>query len=306
MGQWQRIRAKRSNRMKGEQGVNPNMPESMMPWLRGHAGAGHVAPTTPELTVGEVSALVGVSVRTLHHWDSIGVVQPRSRTFSGYRAYSAADVQRIHRVLVYRELGFSLTTIASILDDPDIDETLQLHQQQDLLKERISRLQQMAEALEKVLDSRSSGRILTAQEQAQIFGQGWREEWADEAWDRWGASDQWAQFERNASQLSKSDRLRIQENGQALYAELAEAKRSGTAPGSTAANLLAEQHRAMVSQLFECTHSMHVCLGQLYTRDERFSSFFAEVEPGLAEWLGEAINANARRCGVDPDHAVWE
>jgi len=76
-----------------------------------------------ELTVGQVAGLVGVSVRTLHHWDEIGLVVPSARSWAGYRLYGPDDVARIHRVLVYRETGMPLAEVARILDDPDVDAT---------------------------------------------------------------------------------------------------------------------------------------------------------------------------------------
>ncbi|WP_243225596.1 MerR family transcriptional regulator [Microbacterium sp. CIAB417] len=286
--------------------MDVNTPASMTPWLRPVAQDPVPLSVDEHLTVGEVASMVGVSVRTLHHWDNVGLMRPESRTTSGYRAYSAADVARVHRVLVYQELGFGLTQIAAILDDPTVDESAQLREQRGLLEDRIRRLRQMADAIDRVLDSQAAGIRLTAQQQAEIFGSGWREDWADAARQRWGESDEWLQFERNAMSSSESDRKRMQEQGEALYAEMAEAKRSGVEPGTESANLLAEQHRMMVSQLFDCTHSMQVCLGRTYAGDERFSAFFAEREPGLAAWLAEVINANARRHGVDPDNAAWE
>lgn len=286
--------------------MDVNTPVSMTPWLRSPSDGDLPLLPDEQLTVGEVASLVGVSVRTLHHWDGVGIVRPEARTTSGYRAYSAVDVARIHRVLVYQELGFSLTRIAAILDDPTVDAAAQLRQQRGLLEDRIGRLRQMADAIDQVLDSQESGLRLTAQQQAEIFGRGWREDWADEARERWGESDEWSQFEQNAMTFSEADRKRMQEDGEALYAEMAAAKRYGVAPGTESANLLAEQHRTMVSQLFDCTHSMQVCLGQLYVGDKRFSAFFADLELGLADWLADVINANARSHGIDPDRAVWE
>lgn len=286
--------------------MDVNIPESMTPWLHFDVDTASAPAASEELSVGEVASLVGISVRTLHHWDSVGLVHPHGRTNAGYRAYSTADVERIHRVLVYQELGFSLTRIASLLDDPAVNETAQLRQQHGLLEERITRLRRMADAVDRVLASRAAGSTLTAQQQADIFGQGWREDWADEARERWGGSSEWEQFEHNATALPEADRRAVQEDGEALYSELATAKREGIAPGTETANRLAEQHRAMVGRLFACTHSMQVCLGKLYVQDERFRSVFHAREPGLAEWLSDVINANARHHGVDPERATWE
>lgn len=284
---------------------NVNAPESMTPWLRSSATAEFPAPSE-QFGVGEVAALVGVSVRTLHHWDSIGLVSPHDRTIAGYRTYSEADIARIHRVLVYRELGFSLTRIAALLDDPTVDETAQLARQRDLLEERIAGLRRMADSVGRILASRESGTGLSARQQAEIFGRGWRADWADEAHDRWGDSEQWSEFEQNAAMLSDIERGRIHDEGQALYGALAEAKDSGLAPGSDTANALAEQHRAMIGRLFSCSHSMHVCIAQHYVQDPRFLARFDAVSPGFAAWLKAVIDANARRHGVDPENAVWE
>lgn len=112
-------------------------------------------------TVGVVARLVGVSVRTLHHYDEIGLVAPSDRTTGGYRSYSDADVERLHRVLTYRELGFPLEEIAALLDDPDVDALAHLRRQHALLSERIDRLHDMAAAVEKMMEAKSMGIQLT-------------------------------------------------------------------------------------------------------------------------------------------------
>ena len=68
------------------------------------------------LTVGRVAELAGVTVRTLHHYDEISLVQPSARTATGYRAYSAGDVERLREVLAYRRLGFGLREVADLVD----------------------------------------------------------------------------------------------------------------------------------------------------------------------------------------------
>lgn len=284
-----------------------NAPESMTPRARSRPDAAlRVDASASDLTVGAVASLVGVSVRTLHHWDDIGLVHPSDRTPAGYRAYAAGDVERIHRVLVYQELGLSLTRIAALLDDPTVDEAQQLRNQRRLLDERIARLREMADAVDRVLAARSDGTTLTAREQAEIFGRGWREDWAEEARERWGASEQWAQFEQAAGGLSASDRDELRRSGELLHVELAAAKRSGIVAGSPAANLLAERHRAMIGRLYDCTHSMHVCLARLYVADHRFSSHLDDLDADLSTWLHDVICANAMVHGVDPDTAVWQ
>jgi MerR family transcriptional regulator, thiopeptide resistance regulator len=275
---------------------------------------GHTGPTgaptgepfgTDGLTVGRAAGLVGISVRTLHHWDVIGLVRPSGRTWAGYRMYSAEDVARIHRVLVYRELGFPLAEIARVLDDPATNARKHLRRQRSQLVERISRLQEMVGAVDRMLEASSTGMRLTPEEQAEIFGDDWQAGWVEEAEERWGDSPQWAQYAERAAGMTTADWTEIAAETDALNADLGAAKRTGIAAGSDDANTLAERHRALMSRYYDCTHSMQVCIGRMFVGDPGFATSFDSVEPGLAGWLRDVIFANARANGVDPESATW-
>lgn len=259
----------------------------------------------PSLTVGRTAALVGVSVKTLHHWDAIGLVRPSGRTWAGYRVYAGDDIGRIHRVLVYRELGFPLAEIGRILDDPDTDARDQLRRQRTQLADRIDRLQRMLQAVDRLVEASETRTRLTPEEQAEIFGADWRPAWAEEAEERWGGTEQWAQFMERAAAMSPAGREDAAAVVEALHADLAAAMRAGVAPGSEEANALAERHRIAYSTFFDCTHARHVCLGRLFAGDPRFTATFDAIAPGLAVWLRDAISANAAAHGVAPESATW-
>ncbi|MEV0947049.1 MerR family transcriptional regulator [Rhodococcus sp. NPDC049939] len=247
-------------------------------------------------TVGVVARLVGVSVRTLHHYDEIGLVTPSGRTPSGYRSYSDADVERLHRVLMYRELGFPLEEIAALLDDPDVDALAHLRRQHALLRERIDRLHQMAAAVEKMMEAKSMGIALTPEEQHEIFGDDWRgEEYSAEAEERWGDSTAWTQSQQRTANMKKQDWQRIKDETDALEAKLAHAMGEGVEPGSDRANALAEEHRAWVSKFYDCDHMMQVNVAEMYVADDRFRRHYEEVAPGLAQYVRDVIVANAQR-----------
>lgn len=258
------------------------------------------------LPVGATSALVGLSVRTLHHWDEVGLVRPSGRTAAGYRLYSGEDIARLHRALVYRELGFPLAEVMQLLDDPTVDERAHLARQRELLAERIDHLQQMVCAVDRLMEADTMNEKLTPQQQAEIFGRDWNPEYQREAEERWGDTQQWEQSRQRAAQLSRQDWQQIKARGDDLEQRLARAKRDGVEAGSDAADALAEEHRAMIGQFYDCTYSMHVCLGNLYVQDSRFTAHYDALEPGLAEWLRCVIAANARAHGTGPDTAVWE
>ncbi|MEU4033283.1 MerR family transcriptional regulator [Streptomyces collinus] len=122
------------------------------------------------LSVGRVAGLAGVSVRTLHHYDEVGLVRPSARTAAGYRAYSAGDVERLREVLGYRRLGFGLREIADLVDDPATDAVAHLRRLRALLREQRDRTAAMVTAIDKELDARAMGIRTTPEEQLKMFG----------------------------------------------------------------------------------------------------------------------------------------
>jgi DNA-binding transcriptional MerR regulator len=244
-------------------------------------------------TVGAVAALTGVSVRTLHHYDHIGLVVPSVRTPAGYRGYTDADIERLHMVLVYRSVGMPLDEIRALLDDGDADVLEHLQRQHQLLLEQADRLQHTIKAVEELMNARRSGIQLTAQEQVEIFGTtAFGEEYAAEAEERWGDTDAWAQSQQRTARFSKQDWIAIKAEGDELLQDLAEAKRAGVTPGSEAANGLAARHRASIERFYDCNEEMHRNLVQMYLADERFTRFYDDVEPGLAQFVHDVVVAS--------------
>jgi MerR family transcriptional regulator, thiopeptide resistance regulator len=244
-------------------------------------------------TVGTVATLTGVSVRTLHHYDHIGLVVPSVRTPSGYRGYTDADIERLHLVLVYRSVGLQLDEIRTLLDDEGADVLAHLTRQHALLLERADRLQHTIKAVEELMNAHRRGIQLSAEEQIEIFGTtAFKEEYAVEAQQRWGDTEAWRQSQQRVSSFSKQDWIDIQAENAALLEALAKAKRSGVAPGSAAANALAERHRASIERHYECGDDMHRNLVEMYLADERFTRYYDDVEPGLAQFVHDIVVAN--------------
>jgi DNA-binding transcriptional MerR regulator len=243
-------------------------------------------------TVGAVARFTGVSVRTLHHYDHIGHVVPSMRSAAGYRGYTDADIERLHLVLVYRAAGLPLDEIAALLDDPDVDTLAHLRRQHALLLGQADRLHDTIIALEKLMDAHRSGIQLTAEEQVEIFGTtAFSEEYAAEAQDRWGDTDAWKQSQQRAAALTKQDWQHIKAEGDALLADLAQAKRDGVEPGLERANTLARRHRESIERFYDCSEEMHVGLAEMYLSDERFTRYYDDVEPGLARFVRDIIVA---------------
>ncbi|MGN6606149.1 MAG: MerR family transcriptional regulator [Jatrophihabitans sp.] len=249
---------------------------------------------TEALTVGEVAARTGVSVRALHHYDEIGLLTPSARSASGYRLYTAADLDRLHAILVHRALDFGLADIAAMLADPDEGTDERLRRQHRLLRQRIDRQQALLAALEHLMEARAMGDPLSPEEQFEIFGTTDLAERQAEADSRWGDTDAWTESNRRTARYGKDDWLEIKADAQATVEAFAAVKRDGQPADGPTATALAEEHRAHIERWFyPCSHDLHRGLAELYVSDERFAANYDGVEPGLAAYVRAAIIANA-------------
>ncbi len=257
-------------------------------------------------TVGQVADLAGVTIRTLHHYGQIGLLEPQERSPTGYRRYSEADLQRLQHILFYRELGFPLEEIAVILDDPGADSRAHLSRQHALLRNRIGRLEAMIAAVEKEMEADTMGIQLTPEEKFEIFGDTYSQDYESEAEQRWGDTEAWKQSHQRTAKLTKQEWVEIKEAGDDLNRRMAAAMQGGTAPDSPEAMDLAEEHRAGIGRFYDCSHQMHRGLADMYLADERFTRTYEDVAPGLAQWVHDAIHANADRKGAGPNSAdAW-
>ena len=156
-------------------------------------------------TVGEVSTLLGVSVRALHHWDETGLVRPSQRSDAGYRLYSETDIMRIQQVLVYRQTGMSLADIKTVLDDPKADAVAHLRRQRDLLQGQVSHLQHMLRSIDTVMEIQLLGAHLSVAEMVEIWGTDWDPVYIEEAQAQWGDTQEWAESSRRKARMSRAD-----------------------------------------------------------------------------------------------------
>ncbi len=246
-------------------------------------------------SVGAVAQLAGVTVRTLHHYGAIGLLTPSGRTGAGYRQYTPGDLDRLTQILYYRELGFALDTITTLLDE-STDPAEHLHRQHRLLLERLGRVQTMVTAIEKEMEATMTGQPLSTEEKLEIFGDAYDASWEQEAEERWGDTDAWAQSAARTKKFTKADWQQIKADGDAYSAKIVAVFTAGAAPNSPEAMALAEEHRASVNAFYDCDYAMQRNLADMYLVDERFTKNYEDLAPGLAQWIHDAIHANADRA----------
>ncbi|MDH6465823.1 DNA-binding transcriptional MerR regulator [Micromonospora sp. A200] len=245
-------------------------------------------------TVGQVAKAARVTVRTLHHYDEIGLLSPSGRTAAGYRRYDDADLERLQHIRFYRELGFPLEEIAAILDDPSADPAAHLRRQHELLSGRIGKLQEMVTAIELAMEARRMNINLTPEERFEVFGDFDPDAHAEEAEQRWGGTDAYRESNRRVAGYSKEDWLRNKAENEDWGRRFVELMASGAAADSPAAMALAEEHRQLIGRWFyDCSYEIHTGLADMYLADPRFTAHYEAIAPGMAAYLNEAIHANA-------------
>ena len=250
-----------------------------------------------EHSIGQVAVLAGITVRALHHYDRIGLLRPSGRSAGGYRVYDDADLDRLHRVLAYRELGFTLDQVAQIVDDPQADTPSHLRRQHAVVRSRIQRLESVLGHIEKEMEALQMGISLSREEQFEVFGENWLGDgYAAEAEQRWGDTPAWEQSQRRTAAYTKQDWLDIKAETEQVEAAMAQALAAGTPASDPAAMDLAEQLRQQIdTRFYECPPAMHRGLGDMYVADPRFTEHYEGRRPGLAQYVRDAIHANADR-----------
>lgn len=247
-------------------------------------------------SVGQVAGLAGVTVRTLHHYDEIGLLPPSDRNHAGHRRYGEDDLDRLQQILFYRELGFPLDEVAVLLDDPDADPQEHLRRQHDLLTTRIGTLQKMAAAVAHTMEARRMNVRLTPQERFEVFGDFDPEEHVAEARERWGDTAAYQESRRRAAAYTKDDWKRLTAEFDAIHHRMAELLGRGVPPDAAEAMDVAEEHRRFISgAYYDCTYEIHAGLGEMYVTDERFTATYEAIRPGLAVYMRDAMLANAVR-----------
>jgi len=250
-------------------------------------------------TVGDVSRLAGVTVRTLRHYDEIGLLRPSGRTEAGYRLYAHEDLARLQEIIVWRQLGFSLAEIQQLLDDPEHDRGDALRSQRELVELELERLGATARALDEALTAHEQE---TELEEASMFKDFDPTEYEDEARERWGHTDAYRESARRAAEYGEPEWAQIRAEADEVVARFAALMQDGEPAEGELARAVAERHRQHISRRFyPVSTDMHRRLAEMYIADPRFSANYERVAPGLAAYVRQATlsNAEARDTGAN-------
>lgn len=246
------------------------------------------------LTVGQVAEQFDLTVRTLHHYDEIGLLTPTDRSRAGYRLYTPDDLTRLQHVVVYRRLGFTLEEVALLLDHPESAEQ-HLRRQRAAVMSRLDEMRDLVVAIDRALEREMNNQPASTEDMKELFGDGFHDS-QTEAEQRWGDTDAWKQSQQRTKGYTKADWAQVKVESDALHQGFTDAMDAGEPPTSVAAMDAAEAHRRHIDERFyDCSPQFHRNLADLYTSDPRFTATYDEIRPGMALYVRDAIYANADR-----------
>lgn len=239
--------------------------------------------------VQDVARLSGVTVRTLHHYDRIGLLVPAGRSDAGYRLYGENDLLRLQQILTWRALGFSLAEIKRVLDEPGFDRTRALRHQREALRSRAAEFLAMSRSVDRTLESLEGGGTVAVENMFDGFDPA---QYEDEVRENWGDTDAYRESKRRTAKYSQDDWKRIQREAAEIYERLATHMSAGLSPDAEEVAAVAETHRKHIDRwYYPCSRETHAALADLYTADPRFTAAIDGERPGLARFLADAIKA---------------
>jgi DNA-binding transcriptional MerR regulator len=239
-----------------------------------------------ELTVGQLARRTGLTVRTLHHYDRIGLLKPASRTASGYRLYGTAEVERLRAIVALRALGLGLDEIARCLEAgrPTLAQALEALDRE--LEERVQAAQLLRDRVRRARDRLENGEVLSQDESLTLI-----KEMID--MEEYYTPDQLDQLEKRRASVGMERIRQVEDEWKELFARLEEARERGDAPDSPVVQELATQGRALIAEFTGGDPGIAASLGKMY-RQEGTRPLEAHGMPVSAElWAfwGRAMQA---------------
>lgn len=238
------------------------------------------------MQINEFAKLTGVSVRTLHYYDEIGLLKPAFvDEQNGYRFYDENSLERMQEILFYRELDFELKSISEILSSPDYDKEKALAEQRKLLILKKERLERIIDAL----DGAEKGKITMKAFDNSDYETA-RKQYETEAKERWGATDAYKEHAEKTANYTADKWQEVNDGLMSVLANFAECMQNGnTADSDDAQALVKELQNYITDNYYTCTNEILAGLGQMYVADERFKNNIDKHAVGTAEFVSKAI-----------------
>jgi DNA-binding transcriptional MerR regulator len=243
-------------------------------------------------TVKQLSRLAGVSVRTLHYYDEIGLLKPEAIRPNGYRQYGDQAMLKLQQILFYRELDLSLEDIKAMLGRPDFDALAALEAHRVSLQGRAARLERLIQTVDDTLLHMKGNKEMSPKQLFAAFSDEEQEKYAKEAEQLYDPAIV-KESNRKFKALSAAEKQRIFEEGNQIYADMLAAMPKGAA--SPEVQAIVERWRKHMDYFWTPKLEQLLPLAEIYSTDPRFKANFDKIDPRLAEFMKEAVGVYVKR-----------
>ena len=236
-------------------------------------------------TVKQLANMAGVSTRTLHYYDQIGLLTPSSYGENGYRYYQPDAVLRLQQILFFRELDFSLAEIQAIVDRPEFNQLHALETHKKALQERAARLASLIHTIDQTILYLKGKTDMSQSQLFEGFSEAKQQEYIEQARERWG--DQVSASVRKWNSYSQAQKDQIGREGEAIYRDLL--GYIGQDPAIPEVQQIVARWHQHIRYFYEPTTETLRGLGQMYADDPAFATVYQRMHPDFPEFLRQAI-----------------
>lgn len=240
-------------------------------------------------TVQQLATLAGVTVRTLHHYDAIGLLSPKRNGTNGYRQYGEAELLMLQQIMFFRELEFSLTDIRKILTNPEFDIAAALSDHRKYIMIRQKRMTDLVRTIDKTLKRIKREKSMDDTELYAGFSKEESEMYAQEAKERWGHTNAYRQSEERVKKLTKADWALMSAETDAMLKEIV--RHMGKGPTSPQVQAEIAKHYASLRAFYEPHRELYRGLAHMYVDDKRFAAFYEKYHADLPVFMRDAMLA---------------
>jgi len=239
-------------------------------------------------TVKELAQLSGISVRTLHHYDELKLLCPKTRSNAGYRLYGESELLRLQQILFYRELEVPLKEINNIVDDPSFNQKKALLTHREALLDRKNQIDDLIQTIDLTLLKLEGKEMVTDKDLYKGFTPEQIKRYETEVAKNYD-SKLVAESKNNLNKMTKQKWENIKDEGDLVSKELAEAMKNGESIDSDKVQILVQRHHKWIENFYKCTKNVYVGLGDMYLNNLEFFAHYEQFGTGLTNFLSSAM-----------------
>lgn len=238
-------------------------------------------------SIQQLAGMSGVSVRTLHYYDEIGLLKAQRNPKNGYRVYSEDDVLLLQQILFYRALEMSLEEIEKVLQAKDFSLLNSLYKQKMLVENKHQNLKKILRTIEKTIARVEQNNRMKDEELFEGLDKEKMAAYEAEAKERWGNTDFYKQSQENVKKMGKEGSLKVMEEGKEILLELVGVMDREVSHEDV--QKIVHKHFMHLHHFYTPTLELYRGLALMYVQDPRFTEFYEKIAPGLAKFLSDAM-----------------